>query len=97
MDYQLMGKKIRTLRQQQKLTQAQLAEAADVSTSFIGHIERGTRKASLETLERICRAMQASMDAVAMPPHGEVVIAGYSDEQLCQARMLLKAALEMCK
>lgn len=68
MDYQKMGQKIRMYREQHKWTQAQLAEIVDVSTSFIGHIERGTRKASLETVEKICRALQVSMDEVAMFP-----------------------------
>ena len=50
MDYVDMGKRVRKQRQLIGLTQQELAERIGVSTSFVGHVERGTRKASLETL-----------------------------------------------
>lgn len=62
LDYSLLGSKIRTLRKKQGLTQEKFAELCDVSASFVGHIERGTRKMSLETFERICRVLQCSAD-----------------------------------
>ena len=39
----------------------QLAEMVDVSCSFLGHIERGTRIASVETLARLCEALEMDM------------------------------------
>ena len=42
------------------MTQEQLAEKLQLSTSFLGHIERGTRKASLETLIALCNALDVS-------------------------------------
>ena len=54
MNYKDLGRRIRSLRQKQHLTQEQLAEAIDMSASFLGHIERGSRVASLVTLVRIC-------------------------------------------
>ena len=70
MDYQDFGLRIRTLRRQLKLTQEELAEQVGISASFMGHIERGTRVASLETLVALCGALhvtpqyllQASLD-----------------------------------
>lgn len=59
MDYQDMGSRIRILRKQQHLTQEALAEKLDISPSFLGHIERGTRVASLETLVKLCHALNA--------------------------------------
>lgn len=44
-----LGKKIRRLRINNCLSQARLAEAVDVSTNYIGQIERGDRTPSLET------------------------------------------------
>ena len=41
-----------------------LAREIGVSTSFIGHIERGSRVPSVETLWRICQALECSMDFV---------------------------------
>lgn len=62
MDYLDLGKRIRKHRLAQGLTQAELAERIDVSTSFVGHVERGTRKASLETTVAISNALALSMD-----------------------------------
>ncbi|MEA5069461.1 MAG: helix-turn-helix transcriptional regulator, partial [Christensenellaceae bacterium] len=50
MDYRSLGMRIRKQRKNLHLTQEELAERAGISLSFLGHIERGTRKASLETL-----------------------------------------------
>ena len=44
-----LGKKIRRLRINNCLSQARLAEVVDVSTNYIGQIERGDRTPSLET------------------------------------------------
>ena len=37
---------------------------ADISLSFLGHIERGTRKLSVETLCRLAKALHCSFDAL---------------------------------
>lgn len=58
--YRGLGKRIRQQRTLAKMTQEKLAEAAGISLSFLGHIERGTRKASLDTLVRICNALKVS-------------------------------------
>ena len=60
MDYLDLGMKIRQLRRQKSLTQEQLAEIAGISPSFLGHIERGTRVASVDTLVALCNALQVT-------------------------------------
>lgn len=60
MDYGKLGSRIRAYRKQLKLTQEELSEYAGISLSFLGHIERGTRRASLETIVAICNAMKVS-------------------------------------
>lgn len=60
MDYKLLGMKVRLFRRKQGMTQEQLAERADLSASFIGHVERGTRISSLDTLMRLCHALQVT-------------------------------------
>ena len=95
MDYQYMGEQICKHRRSLGQTQAWLAEKAEVSTSFIGHIERGSRKASIETLAKISLALETSMDQLALSPGSGLTLSGYSDEQLRQARQLLEAALAM--
>ena len=62
MDYVLLGKRVRIRRQVLELTQEGLAEKIGVSTSFIGHIERGSRKLSVETLYALCKALDTSAD-----------------------------------
>lgn len=62
MDYMQLGKRVRIRRQVLGLTQEGLAERIGVCTSFIGHIERGTRKLSVETLHDLCRALNVSAD-----------------------------------
>ena len=60
MDYKDLGNRVRTVRRQQSLTQEQLAEKVGISASFLGHIERGNRVASLETLVAICNTLNVT-------------------------------------
>ena len=60
MDYKDLGARVRTIRRQQSLTQEELAEKVGISASFLGHIERGTRVASLETLVSLCNVMNTT-------------------------------------
>ena len=63
-DYNDFGKRVRTLRRQQKLTQEELAEQLSISASFMGHLERGSRIPSVETIVRLCKLYHASADAI---------------------------------
>lgn len=60
MNYIGLGKRIRTQRRKLHWTQEELAERVGISLSFIGHIERGTRKASLDTLVSISNILKVS-------------------------------------
>ena len=62
MDYVDMGKRVPKQRQLIGLTQQELADQIRVSTSFVGHVERGTRKASLETLVALSNALGVGVD-----------------------------------
>lgn len=59
-DYQDFGKQVRAMRRKNSLTQEELAEKVGISASFMGHIERGTRVASLETLIALCNVLKTS-------------------------------------
>ncbi|HIS84530.1 MAG TPA: helix-turn-helix transcriptional regulator [Candidatus Faecivicinus avistercoris] len=61
-DYVALGLRIRQQRKMLKLTQEALAEKVDVSTSYIGHIERGQKRCSLETLVSIADALGVTPD-----------------------------------
>lgn len=62
MDYVQFGKRVRIRRLVLGLTQEQLAEKIGVCAAYIGHIERGSRKLSVETLYALCRALDVSAD-----------------------------------
>ncbi len=64
MNYELLGQRIRMYRKSKKYTLEQLAERLDVSTTFIGQIERATGKPSLETLVKIASVLEVSTDAL---------------------------------
>ena len=64
MDYEDLGRRVRLQRLHLGWTQERLAKAIGVSTSFVGHIERGTRKASIDTLVEISNAMDISVETL---------------------------------
>ena len=64
MNYKLMGAKLRKARKRIRLTQEQAAEQVEISASFIGHIERGSRIPSVETMVRLCKLYHVSADVI---------------------------------
>lgn len=62
MNYKLLGNKIREKRKHKNYTLEQLAEKIEVSTTFIGQIERAKGVPSLETLVKIANALEVSID-----------------------------------
>ncbi|RJQ30066.1 MAG: XRE family transcriptional regulator [Peptococcaceae bacterium] len=54
----ILGKNIRQFREIKELTQEQLAEKAGLTGAYLGYIERGERNPSLETIDRIAKALQ---------------------------------------
>lgn len=60
MNYKDLGGRIRSMRKRASLTQEQLAEKLHISASYMGHIERGTRVPSLETLVMICNELSVT-------------------------------------
>ncbi len=64
MNYELLGSKIRAARKAKGYTLEHLAEILDVSTTFIGQIERAKGIPSLDTLVRIANALEISVDSL---------------------------------
>lgn len=52
-----LGAAIRAVREELKLTQADLAEKAGLGSNFIGEIERAEKLASIETVVRIANGL----------------------------------------
>lgn len=90
MDYQLLGRRIHELRMQRGWTLQDLAREAKLSLSFMGHIERGTRKPSLETIVRLAQVFGVSIDSLLLPDRVPA-------NRNYAAQELLKAALALCQ
>lgn len=60
MMYKRFGERVRGQRVLAQLTQEKLSQLSGISLSFLGHIERGTRKASLDTVVKLANALKVS-------------------------------------
>ena len=89
-DYAAIGKRIRETRIERKLTQQDLAEQIERSPSFVGHIERGTRKLSLETFCCIVQVLDCSASYL-------LGVGSEEKQHLLDARHLLKLAAELAE
>lgn len=61
-NYIIIGKHIKEIRIARGITQAELAERVERSTTFIAHIESGTKRPGLETLISIATALSSTVD-----------------------------------
>lgn len=52
-----LSERLKYLREQRKMTQQNLADLANISQATIGHIEKGTKDPSVETLRKIAGAL----------------------------------------
>ena len=65
-DYVAMGNRIRQLRKERNISQGELAAALSISLAYMGHIERGTRIPSLDTLARVAVCLGVSLDSIVL-------------------------------
>jgi transcriptional regulator with XRE-family HTH domain len=63
-DYKKLGDRIRTARENMNLTQEKLAEITGLSNNYISNIERNQSIPSLDTLVKICNALETTPDRV---------------------------------
>lgn len=66
-DYQKIGARIRELRVQRGMSQADLAFTAHISLPHISDIELGKTKMALSTFLKVAEALQASTDVILRP------------------------------
>ena len=59
--YEKLGKKIFQLRKGTKISREKFAECADISDYYLGEIERGEKKASIDTLFKICKVLEIKL------------------------------------
>lgn len=59
-DIEAMGSKLYAIRKRCGLTQAEVAEAADLSVNTYAEIERGEVNTGVESIMQICRALHVA-------------------------------------
>ena len=64
MNNSLVGERIKGLRLKKNMTREELAEAADISVSFIYEIETGKKGFSVWTLRRLTEALKVNPDYI---------------------------------
>ena len=64
LDYTQIGTRIRQIRKTKGWSQEELAKKCGISMNHIGHIERGTRKMSLDTFTSLCRELEIDADVL---------------------------------
>ena len=57
-----IGIRIQDRRMEMKITQQKLAEMTDLSDVYVGYIEQGKRKPSVESIARIAGALNCTVD-----------------------------------
>ena len=63
-DVHIIGNKLLTFRKEKGLTQAEVAELAEVSDRTYADIERGSTNMRMETLVSICKALNITPDQI---------------------------------
>lgn len=101
------GRRLSSLREQRGLTQEELEEKSDVSAAMISHFETGARqRASAETLVKLAKALETSVDYLlgrtddVVPVAGRVAAAfralsGTSDATIDAAVRVVESLVEM--
>lgn len=80
-DYIALGERIRKTRKAKGITQEKLGEICSLSSAHIGHIERGTRIPSLDTLYRISVELKVSIDYLLLDSadNNDTILRGISE------------------
>jgi len=60
----IIGERIRAYRTKAGLSQENLAERAGLHSTYIGQLERGEKNATLESVEKVARALCVSFETL---------------------------------
>jgi transcriptional regulator with XRE-family HTH domain len=56
-----LGKRVRALRKEAKLTQEELAARSGLSTNYVGEVERGQRNPGITALVALARGLEVTV------------------------------------
>lgn len=78
----LFGTRVRLLRKQKKYSQERLSELAGLHPTYIGQVERAEKKCTLDTANRIAKALDTSLsDLVAESDFAEQILMSVHDPE----------------
>ena len=82
----IIGERLRHKRQELKYSQEVVAEKANLHPTYIGQLERGEKNATIESIEKICIALDYPMEEL----FSKIIISNTSDEtaNLCYSLIL---------
>ena len=83
---QHLGQVVRKLRTRQEWSQEHLAELVDISSDFLGLLERGQRLPSIMTLARLASVLGATPDALM---GGSLPVENFENPSLKEAKTIL--------
>lgn len=64
----IIAHNVKTYRLAKNLSQEKLAELADVHRNYIGHVERAERNMTIDSIERIAKALGVTVINLLTPP-----------------------------
>lgn len=102
MDLIALGKRIRSLRIANELTQEQLGERSGINYKYVGEIERAVKTASIDILDKIASGLGVPISELLRFEHEsgskrdvlkeiKALLDGMDEDQLRQTLKLLKA------
>jgi transcriptional regulator with XRE-family HTH domain len=75
---EMFGGRVRELREKAGLTQEKLAQAANLTTSFVSTVERGLKTPSLSTILKLARGLKVD---------GAELLSGFSYDTLRRLKL----------
>ncbi|MFH0796330.1 MAG: helix-turn-helix transcriptional regulator [Candidatus Omnitrophota bacterium] len=84
--YHDLGVRVKKIRKELGISQEKLAFKARISPTFLSHIERGSKKASLRTVQKLAAALNVPVQNLFSPP-GEPVAYLKTEEDLFLRRL----------
>lgn len=94
-NYAVIGRQIKEKRKPNHMTQAELAEAAGLSITYISCIERWKKRVSLEALVAISNELGVTVDHLLSPnqPHNPALLQADWEELLSDCTQYERAVL----
>jgi transcriptional regulator with XRE-family HTH domain len=84
----IIGERIRAYRTKAGLSQENLAERAGRHSTYIGQLERGEKNATLESIEKVARALDVSFETLFMH-----IISGLAQNESAEQCLYRSAAV----